>query len=131
MRAHRRYLAQHNIPPFNLFHLQTLIPLIPNPLLPILAPYPIPPPHLLHLLCHFTIPAHNPVFPQTPPKLPTFHAPYRSPYLPPIIPHKKPNQISFLSPQYNPHQPLHIPFLNTLVPLHHLQHQTVKWSGQI
>ncbi|WP_398570877.1 enoyl-CoA hydratase-related protein, partial [Staphylococcus aureus] len=68
---------------------------------------------------------------QTPPKLRSFHPPYPSPYLPPIVPHNKPPQISYLSPQYNPQQPLHIPLLNTLLPLHKLQHQTLQCCKHI
>ena len=131
VRGHGGYVGEDNIPRLNVLDLQRLIRVIPKPVVAMVAGYAIGGGHVLHVVCDLTIAADNAVFGQTGPNVGSFDAGYGSGYLARIVGHKKAKEIWFLCRQYNAQEALDMGLVNTVVPLDHLEEETVKWCEEM
>ena len=115
----------------NVLDFQRQIRTCPKPVIAMVAGYAVGGGHVLHMICDLTIAADNAIFQQTGPKVGSFDGGYGSSYMARIIGQKKAREIWFLCRQYNAAQAQAMGLVNTVVPLHQLEAETVKWCREI
>jgi naphthoate synthase len=125
------YVGEDGVPRLNVLELQRQIRTLPKPVIAMVAGYAIGGGHVLHVVCDLTIAADNAVFGQTGPKVGSFDAGYGATLLARIVGHKKAREIWYLCRQYNAQQALEMGLVNTVVPLEHLEEETVAWCREI
>ncbi len=125
------YLGEDGIPRLNVLDLQRLIRTLPKPVIAQVAGYAIGGGHVLHMICDLTIAAENAVFGQTGPKVGSFDGGYGASYMARIVGQKKAREIWFLCRQYDAQQALEMGLINTVVPLAHLEEETLRWCDEI
>lgn len=131
VRGHAGYIGGDGVPRLNVLDLQKKIRSIPKPVIAMVAGYAIGGGHVLHVVCDLTIAADNARFGQTGPKVGSFDGGLGSSYLARIVGQKKAREIWYLCRQYDAQQALDIGLVNTVVPLAHLEEETVKWCREI
>jgi len=131
VRGHAGYIGGDGVPRLNVLDLQKKIRSIPKPVIAMVAGYAIGGGHVLHVVCDLTIAADNARFGQTGPKVGSFDGGLGSSYLARIVGQKKAREIWYLCRQYDAQQALDMGLVNTVVPLAHLEEETVKWCREI
>ena len=87
--------------------------------------------HVLHLVCDLTIAAENARFGQVGPKVGSFDGGFGAGLLANLVGPKKAKEIWFLCRQYTAQQALEMGLVNTVVPLEHLEQETVAWCEEM
>ncbi len=115
----------------NVLDLQRDIRTCPKPVIAMVAGYAIGGGHVLHMVCDLTIAADNARFGQTGPRVGSFDGGFGASYMARIVGQKKAREIWFLCRQYDALEALDMGLINTIVPLIHLEKETVKWCNEI
>jgi naphthoate synthase len=115
----------------NVLDLQRQIRTLPKPVIAMVAGYAIGGGHVLHLVCDLTIAADNAIFGQTGPKVGSFDGGFGASYMARIVGQKKAREIWYLCRQYSAQEALDMGLVNTVVPLHQLEEETVEWAQRI
>jgi naphthoate synthase len=131
VRGHGGYVGEDGVPRLNALDLQRVIKYLPKPVIAMVAGYAIGGGHVLHLLCDLTIAADNARFGQTGPRVGSFDAGWGSTYMARVVGHKKAREIWYLCRQYDAQQALDMGLVNTVVPLDHLEEETIQWCREI
>lgn len=131
VRGHGGYVGDDGVPRLNALDLQKSIKYLPKPVIAMVAGYAIGGGHVLHLLCDLTIAADNARFGQTGPRVGSFDAGWGATYLARVVGHKKAREIWYLCRQYTAQEALHMGLVNTVVPLEHLEEETIQWAREI
>ncbi len=122
---------KEKIPRLNILDVQKQIRSMPKPVVAMVAGYAIGGGHVLHVVCDLTIAADNARFGQTGPRVGSFDAGLGSSYLARIVGQKKAREIWFLCRQYDAKQALDMGLVNAVVPLDHLEEETMKWCREM
>ena len=125
------YADQKQIPRLNILDVQKQIRSLPKPVIASVAGYAIGGGHVLHVVCDLTICADNARFGQTGPKVGSFDGGLGSSYLSRIVGQKKAREIWFLCRQYSAKEALSMGLVNKVVPLKHLEKETLSWAKDI
>ena len=125
------YLGEDGVPRLNVLDLQRQIRTLPKPVIAMVAGYAIGGGHVLHLVCDLTIAADNAVFGQTGPIVGSFDAGYGATLLARVVGHKKAREIWYLCRQYTAAEALEMGLVNKVVPIAHLEDETVQWADEI
>jgi naphthoate synthase len=104
---------------------------LPKPVVAMVAGYAIGGGHVLHLVCDLTIAADNARFGQVGPKVGSFDGGFGAGLLANLVGPKKAKEIWFLCRQYDAQQALEMGLVNTVVPLAHLEQETVQWCREM
>ncbi len=131
VRGEGGYVGEDGVPRLNALDLQKVIKYLTKPVIAMVAGYAIGGGHVLALLCDLTIAADNAVFGQTGPRVGSFDAGWGATYLARVVGHKKAREIWYLCRQYSAQEALDMGLVNTVVPLAHLEEETVRWCGEI
>jgi naphthoate synthase len=131
VREERGYVGSDGVPRLNVLDLQRLIRTCPKPVVAMVAGYAIGGGQVLHLVCDLTIAADNAVFGQTGPRVGSFDGGYGASYLARVVGQKKAREIWFLCRQYSADDALRMGLVNTVVPLHSLEEETVNWCREM
>lgn len=115
----------------NVLDLQMQIRRLPKPVVAMVAGYAIGGGHVLHLVCDLTLAAENARFGQAGPRVGSFDAGLGSALLARTVGLKKAKEIWFLCRQYNARDALEMGLVNTVVPLEHLEEETVQWCREM
>jgi naphthoate synthase len=124
-------VARQGVGRLNVLDLQIQIRRLPKPVLAQIAGYAIGGGHILHLVCDLSIAADNARFGQTGPRVGSFDGGYGSSLLARTIGVKRAKEVWFLCRQYDAQQALDWGLVNTVVPLHDLERETIAWCRQI
>lgn len=125
------YMGDDGVPRLNVLDLQKQIRSLPKPIIAMVAGYAIGGGHVLHIVCDLTIAADNARFGQVGPKVGSFDGGLGSSYLARIVGQKKAREIWYLCRQYSAEDALQMGLVNAVVPLHDLEHETIKWCRTI
>lgn len=131
VRGHGGYVGDDAVPRLNVLDLQKLIRSIPKPVIAMVAGWAIGGGHVLHVVCDLTIAAENARFGQTGPKVGSFDGGFGASYLARIVGQKKAREIWYLCDQYDAQEALDMGLVNKVVPLEHLETETLKWCEKI
>ena len=104
---------------------------LPKPVVAMVAGYAIGGGHVLHLVCDLTIAADNARFGQVGPKVGSFDGGFGAGLLANLVGPKKAKEIWFLCRQYSAEEALEMGLVNTVVPLEHLEEETVGWCREM
>jgi naphthoate synthase len=104
---------------------------LPKPIVAMVAGYAIGGGHVLHLVCDLTIAAENAIFGQVGPKVGSFDGGFGASLLANVVGVKKAKEIWFLCRQYSANEALEMGLVNTVVPLHRLEEETVGWCEEM
>jgi naphthoate synthase len=104
---------------------------LPKPIVAMVAGYAIGGGHVLHVVCDLTIAADNARFGQVGPKVGSFDGGFGASALSRLVGPKKAKEIWFLCRQYDAQQALDMGLINAVVPLDHLEEETVKWCREM
>lgn len=115
----------------NVLDFQKAIRACPKPVIAMVSGYAIGGGHVLHVVCDLTIAADNAVFGQTGPKVGSFDGGFGSSYLARVVGQKKAREIWFLCRQYSAQEALEMGLVNAVVPLAHIEEETVAWCREI
>lgn len=124
-------LAKAGIGRLNVLDLQVQIRRLPKPVIAMVAGYAIGGGHVLHLVCDMTIAADNARFGQTGPRVGSFDGGYGASLLARTVGLKKAKEIWFMCRQYDAYEALQMGLVNKVVPLEHLEEETVAWAKQM
>jgi naphthoate synthase len=116
---------------FHVTDLHVQIRRMPKPVVAMVAGYAIGGGHVLHVVCDLTIAAENARFGQTGPKVGSFDGGFGATVLSRLVGPKKAKEIWFLCRQYDAHQALEMGLVNAVVPLEHLEEETVQWCREM
>ena len=131
IRGDAGYRDDGDVMRLNVLDFQRQIRTCPKPVIAMVAGYAIGGGHVLHLMCDLTIAAENARFGQTGPRVGSFDGGYGASYMARIVGQKKAREIWFLCRQYDAQQALDMGLVNTVVPLEHLEAETVQWCREI
>jgi naphthoate synthase len=104
---------------------------LPKPIVAMVAGYAIGGGHVLHVVCDLTIAADNARFGQVGPKVGSFDGGFGASILSRLVGPKKAKEIWFLCRQYDAQQALDMGLINAVVPLDHLEEETVQWCREM
>jgi naphthoate synthase len=124
-------VADQGIGRLNVLDLQIQIRRLPKPVVAMVAGYAIGGGHILHLVCDLTIAADNARFGQTGPKVGSFDGGYGASLLARSIGLKRAKEVWFLCRQYDAATALSWGLVNEVVPLDHLEDETIAWCRQM
>ncbi len=116
---------------FHVTDLQVQMRRLPKPIVAMVAGYAIGGGHVLHVVCDLTIAADNARFGQTGPRVGSFDGGFGAALLASQVGQKKAKEIWFLCRQYSAREALDMGLVNTVVPLAQLEHETVRWCGEM
>ncbi len=125
------YIDDGGVPRLNVLDLHKAIRSIPKPVIAMVNGYAIGGGNVLQVVCDLTIASENARFGQTGPKVGSFDAGFGSSYLARCVGQKKTREIWFLCRQYTAHEALEMGMINKVVPLEHLEDETVEWCKTI
>jgi naphthoate synthase len=131
IRGEGGYIDEGGVPRLNVLDLQRLIRTLPKPVIAMVAGYAIGGGHVLHMICDLTIAADNARFGQTGPRVGSFDGGWGASYMARIVGQKKAREIWFLCRQYDAQEALDMGLVNAVVPLDHLEAETVRWCREI
>jgi naphthoate synthase len=123
--------ASARIGRFHVTDLHVQIRRLPKPVVAMVAGYAVGGGHVLHLVCDLTIAAENARFGQTGPRVGSFDGGFGAGLLANVVGVKKAKEIWFLCRQYDAQQALEMGLVNTVVPLDHLEQETVRWCREM
>ncbi|MBM3743463.1 MAG: 1,4-dihydroxy-2-naphthoyl-CoA synthase [Actinobacteria bacterium] len=115
----------------NVLDLQVQIRRTPKPVIAMVAGWAIGGGHVLHVVCDITIAADNAKFGQTGPMVGSFDGGYGAGLLARHVGQKKAREIWFMCRQYDAKEALEMGLVNTVVPVHELEAETVSWAREI
>src|SRR5438270_11829627 len=104
---------------------------MPKPVVAMVAGYAIGGGHVLHVICDLTIAADNARFGQTGPRVGSFDGGYGASILARLVGPKRAKEIWFMCRQYDAHEALRMGLVNAVVPLDHLEDETVAWCREM
>jgi naphthoate synthase len=116
---------------FHVTDLHVQIRRLPKPVVAMVAGYAIGGGHVLHLVCDLTIAGDNARFGQVGPKVGSFDGGFGAGLLANLVGPKKAKEIWFLCRQYSAAEALEMGLVNTVVPLEHLEEETVGWCREM
>lgn len=116
---------------FHVTDLHIQIRRMPKPVVAMVAGYAIGGGHVLHLVCDLTIAADNARFGQVGPKVGSFDGGFGAGLLANLVGPKKAKEIWFLCRQYSAEEAREMGMVNTVVPLEHLEQETVAWCKEM
>jgi naphthoate synthase len=116
---------------FHVTDLHVQIRRLPKPVVAMVAGYAIGGGHVLHLVCDLTIAADNARFGQVGPKVGSFDGGFGAGLLANLVGPKKAKEIWFLCRQYTAEEAREMGMVNTVVPLAHLEEETVGWCKEM
>jgi naphthoate synthase len=116
---------------FHVTDLHVQIRRLPKPVVAMVAGYAIGGGHVLHLVCDLTIAADNARFGQVGPKVGSFDGGFGAGLLANLVGPKKAKEIWFLCRQYSAEEAREMGLVNTVVPLEHLEEETVAWCREM
>jgi naphthoate synthase len=125
------YVDEQGIGRLNVLDLQIQIRRHPKPVVAMVAGYAIGGGHVLHLCCDLTIAADNAVFGQTGPQVGSFDGGYGIGLLARQIGEKRAKEIWLLCRRYDAATALDWGLVNAVVPLEHLEAETVRWCREM
>ncbi len=125
------YRDSEGVGRLNVLDLQIQIRRLPKPVVAMVAGYAIGGGHVLHVVCDLTIAADNARFGQAGPRVGSFDGGYGSGLLARSVGQKKAREIWFLCRQYDAQEALAMGLVNTVVPLHRLEEETVAWCRRM
>lgn len=125
------YKDTRGIQHLNVLELQRQIRTLPKPVIAMVAGFAIGGGHVLHLICDLSIAADNAIFGQTGPKVGSFDAGLGAGIMARTVGLKKAKEIWFLCRQYDAKEALEMGLINTIVPLHELEKETISWARQM
>ena len=125
------YKDSKGLPRLNVLDLQKQIRSLPKPVIASVAGYAVGGGHVLHVVCDLSIAGDNAIFGQTGPKVGSFDGGLGSSYLSRIVGQKKAREIWFLCRQYSAAEALAMGLVNKVVPLKHLEKETLQWAKEI
>jgi naphthoate synthase len=131
IRGEGGYVDEGGVPRLNVLDLQRLIRTLPKPVVAMGAGYAIGVGHVFHMLCDLTVAADNARFGQTGPRVGSFDGGWGASYMARIVGQKKAREIWFLCRQYSAREALDMGLVNAVVPLEHLEDETVRWCHEI
>ncbi len=116
---------------FHVTDLHVQIRRTPKPVVAMVAGYAIGGGNVLQVVCDLTIAADNARFGQTGPRVGSFDGGYGASLLATQVGQKRAKEIWFLCRQYDAHQALQMGLVNAVVPLAHLEEETVSWCREM
>jgi len=125
------YKDENGIPRLNVLELQKMIRSLPKPVVAMVNGYAIGGGHVLHVVCDLTIASENAIFGQVGPKVGSFDGGFGSSYLARVVGQKKAREIWFLCRQYSAKEAEEMGLVNKVVPLSHLEDETVAWCHEM
>ncbi|HJU57731.1 MAG TPA: 1,4-dihydroxy-2-naphthoyl-CoA synthase [Actinomycetota bacterium] len=125
------YVDDRGIGRLNVLDLQIQIRRMPKPVVAMVAGYAVGGGHVLHLCCDLTVAADNAKFGQTGPRVGSFDGGYGINVLARQIGEKRAKEVWFLCRQYDATAALDWGLVNTVVPVEHLEAETVKWCREM
>jgi naphthoate synthase len=125
------YVDERGIGRLNVLDLQIQIRRMPKPVLAMVAGYAVGGGHVLHLCCDLTVAADNAKFGQTGPRVGSFDGGYGINVLARQIGEKRAKEVWFLCRQYDAATALDWGLVNTVVPVDHLEAETVRWCREM
>jgi naphthoate synthase len=131
IRGNAGYADEQGINRLNVLDFQRQIRTCPKPVIAMVAGYAVGGGQVLQVMCDLTIAADNAIFGQTGPRVGSFDGGYGASYLARIVGQKKAREIWFLCRQYTAQQALEMGLVNAVVPLQHLEQETVQWCREI
>lgn len=123
--------GSEDTPRLHVLDLQTQMRRCPKPIIAMIRGYAIGGGHILHMVADLSIAADNAVFGQTGPKVGSFDAGYGSTRMARLIGQKKAREAWFLCKFYDAQEALAMGLVNTVVPLHRLEAETLRWCRRI
>jgi naphthoate synthase len=124
-------VAQQGVGRLDVGDLHIQIRRLPKPVVAMVAGYAVGGGHILHLVCDLTIAGENAVFGQTGPRVGSFDGGFGASLLARNVGVKKAKEIWFLSRLYDAQEALGMGLVNTVVPLHELERETVSWCREM
>jgi len=115
----------------NVLDLQIQIRRLPKPVIAMVAGYAIGGGHVLHVCCDLTIAAENAKFGQTGPRVGSFDGGYGINLLARQVGEKRAKEIWYLCRQVDAQTALAWGLVNAVVPLEHLEAETVAWCREL
>ena len=131
VKGHGGYIDENGIPRLNVLDLHKAIRSLPKPVIAMVNGYAIGGGHVLHVICDLTLAADHARFGQTGPKVGSFDGGFGSSYLARHVGQKKAREIWFLCRQYTAKEAEEMGMVNKVVPLAHLEDETVEWCKTI
>ena len=116
---------------FHVTDLHVQIRRTPKPVVAMVAGYAVGGGNVLHVVCDLTIAADNARFGQSGPRVGSFDGGYGASLLAAQVGQKRAKEIWFLCRQYDAHEALRMGLVNAVVPLAHLEEETVAWSREM
>jgi naphthoate synthase len=116
---------------FHVTDLHVQIRRLPKPVVAMVAGYAIGGGQVLQLVCDLTIAAENARFGQVGPRVGSFDGGFGAGLLANAVGVKKAKEIWFLCRQYTAQEALAMGLVNTVVPLEHLEAETIKWCAEM
>jgi naphthoate synthase len=124
-------VAQQGVGRLDVGDLHIQIRRLPKPVVAMVAGYAVGGGHILHLVCDLTIAGENAVFGQTGPRVGSFDGGFGASLLARNVGVKKAKEIWFLARLYDAQEALGMGLVNTVVPLHELERETVAWCREM
>ena len=125
------YVGGDGVPRLNVLDLQRQIRTLPKPVIAMVAGYAIGGGHVLHVVCDLTIAADNARFGQVGPRVGSFDGGFGASLLADLVGLKRAKEIWFLCRQYSAEEAREMGMVNTVVPLHRLEDETVQWCREM
>jgi len=116
---------------FHVTDLHVQIRRLPKPVVAMVAGYAVGGGQVLHVVCDLTIAADNARFGQTGPRVGSFDGGFGAGLLARQIGQKRAKEVWFLARQYDAATALDWGLVNAVVPLEHLEEETVAWCREM
>ncbi|HEV2821321.1 MAG TPA: 1,4-dihydroxy-2-naphthoyl-CoA synthase [Solirubrobacteraceae bacterium] len=116
---------------FHVTDLHVQIRRLPKPVVAMVAGFAVGGGHVLHVCCDLTIAADNARFGQTGPRVGSFDGGFGASLLARQIGVKRAKEFWFLCRQYDAEEALRMGLVNAVVPLAHLEQETVGWCREM
>jgi len=116
---------------FHVTDLQVQIRRLPKPVVAMVAGFAIGGGHVLQVCCDLAIAADNARFGQTGPRVGSFDGGFGAALLARLVGVRKAKEIWLLCRQYDAHEALAMGLVNAVVPLRHLEKETVSWCREM
>ena len=124
-------LGKTTVGRFHVTDLHVQIRRLPKPVVAMVAGYAIGGGHVLHLVCDLTIAADNGRFGQVGPRVGSFDGGFGASVLAATVGVKRAKEIWYLCRQYSAHEALAMGLVNAVVPLAHLEEETLRWCSEM
>src|SRR6266700_3855388 len=116
---------------FEVDSLHRVIRDVPRPVIAAVNGFAIGGGHVLHLRCDLTIAADSATFGQNGPRVGSFDSGFGTGLMARAVGEKRAREIWYLCRQYTAQEALDMGLVNTVVPLEHLEEETIQWAREI